>query len=842
MADPALYFSPDAVRQMREAIGLAGGNEVFFVGRTDGTRRALRVEVAARGNEGCVPAILDAAGYGDMVVHNHPSGPVRPSDADLNVASTVGNNGVAFLIVDNAVSTVYCVVEPPAPRQIQPIDPKEAAQFFAPGGPLARSLPGYEPRSPQMAMLERIVEAFNGDRVAVIEAGTGTGKTFTYLYPAILWSRANRERCVISTNTINLQEQLVHKDIPLIRKALDIPFKSTLVKGRSNYVCLRKLQMLRKNPELIASREADELAHLVHWAEQTQDGSRADLSFIPSPELWERVQSETETSFKARCPHYAQCFYYRARRAAAEADLLVVNHHLLFSDLYLKEKTGRLSDVSVLPPYRRVILDEAHHLEETATEFFSRKVSREGIEKLLGRLYRGKRDQARGHLHFLRDRLLRAPVAMSDSAAALEAMIRGVRRLEMHTGELFESLHEGLAVPPGETEPRESLSLRLPDASIPPQFQRTGLDLDIKDYLKDLHEFVTAGEDSLKIVGSEMVAEDEDVENLKADCLSALSRLKETALVLEAFFFTPDETLVKWLETEQRRRRRQLRLYASPLNVGPLLARSLFQPTETVVLTSATLSTAGSFSFYFQRTGLDAVKDREVTHTCLPSPFDYKAQALMGIATDAPDIAHAGYEAALAASLLEIIHLMRGRTLVLFTSYRVLDAVTANLEPRLAHTSIRLLKQGTDTRTNLLNRFINTPATVLLGTDSFWEGIDVIGPALECVVLVKLPFRAPTDPVIQARIEDLDRRGVNSFAEYSLPLAVIKFKQGFGRLIRHKNDRGLVFILDRRVLTRAYGQAFLESIPECRRITGPMHRLVQEAGAFLRAGTPADPA
>ncbi|HEU0265690.1 MAG TPA: DEAD/DEAH box helicase, partial [Geobacterales bacterium] len=386
------YFSSHAISQLRQAIAEAAGNEVFFLGKTDALRQVIEVEPLARGSRDAVPAILVTVSFGDVVIHNHPSGELTPSVADLEIASLVGNQGVGFSIIDNAVERCYQVVAPFEQRQTTPISHPELETVFKEQGVLARTLTGYEYRQEQLRMAFNVADAFNGNQVAMVEAGTGTGKSLAYLVPAIYWAVRNQERVVISTNTINLQEQLIKKDIPFLRQQLGVEFRAILVKGRSNYLCLRKLAAATAEPTLFGDDLQQELETIRAWSGTTSDGCRSDLSFVPQDEVWQELSCEADQCNRVKCPFYGRCFFYRARREASTADILVVNHALLMTDVALRRQTGN-STAAVLPPFQRLICDEAHHLEGVATNFLAGQVSRQGLLHVIGRLQHPRKQQ-----------------------------------------------------------------------------------------------------------------------------------------------------------------------------------------------------------------------------------------------------------------------------------------------------------------------------------------------------------------------------------------------------------------------------------------------------------------
>ncbi|MFQ5629636.1 MAG: DEAD/DEAH box helicase [bacterium] len=401
------YITADVQFFIRNAIAEADGNEVFILGRADSKRIVESAKVLARGNKVEVPAIIKICRPGDVVIHNHPSGALQPSSADNRIASYLGNEGVGFFIVNNEVSDIYVSIEPIVHEKPIAIDVDKIVRFLEPNGAIAKILPHFETREPQLQMLADVVGAFNDKKIALIEAGTGTGKTLAYLLPAIQWSVTNRKRVVVSTNTINLQQQLVEKDIPLIQSVYPKKFDAALVKGRSNYVCLRKLHEAVGQPSLLDIDNAkQELEQIFAWAKKTKDGSKSDLGIAPSSQVWEQIQSESDTTLKNRCDFYNKCFFYNARRRAATADVLIANHHLLFADLAVRAASGgNASEIAVMPKYERLILDEAHNVEDVASSYFGVRVSYLGIQRTLNRLFRAKAGKETGQVPFLQARI-----------------------------------------------------------------------------------------------------------------------------------------------------------------------------------------------------------------------------------------------------------------------------------------------------------------------------------------------------------------------------------------------------------------------------------------------------
>jgi ATP-dependent DNA helicase DinG len=827
-----------AVRAMLQAeIAAAHGREVSFVVRADPNGMIVQARVVARGTVDAVLALPGVADRGDMLLHNHPSGVLDPSGADLAVAARLHDGGVGFGIVDNAVTALYVVVECPRARSVTRLDSVAIAELLSETGPVARTLGGttFEDRPGQRDMAAYTADVYNDGGIALLEAGTGVGKSFAYLVPALEWARINGERTIVSTNTINLQEQLVGKDLPILARALsagDRPVTFALLKGWRNYLCLARLDQARAGQDsLFAEGRGAELETLAGWAARTSDGSLADLAEEPSPDVWDAVAAESDLCTRLKCPHFDHCFLFQARRQAAEADVVVVNHHLLASDLAVRIASDNWQEAAVLPPYRRLVIDEAHHLEDVAAQHLGSQVSMLGVQRLLGRLERN----GRGLLPTLaaelatHDDLLTAASRDLLTRSLLDALVAARRGSE----ELFGRLGRRLAADP---------VLRLTDSFAGDAVWSEGLTVALENLLIAFGRL----RDGVETIADRLSLDDpaEPRAQLVGELRGVVRRLDSAAEALKAALQPPpgsSTAAVRWLE-RRGRKTPNLTLAAVPLDLAPVLKDALFDRVETAVLTSATLAAGGEFTFLEERLGLSLPPSRVVIREILPSPFDFPSQCIFGIPTDIPEPRddEAGHDASVARILVEMAHASDGGIFALFTSHgalrRAADAVRGQLGGRWP-----LLIQGDGQRDQLLRRFREAGSAILLGTDSFWEGVDVPGRALRVLILAKLPFKVPSEPLTAARLERLSDAGVDGFTHYLVPHAALKLKQGFGRLIRSKTDVGAVILLDRRVVTKRYGEMILEGLPPASKAIGnwtDVRRVVEEFFAQHGIGAP----
>ena len=807
---------PDEVRTLIAGeITAARGREVAFTATVgpDGALTAARV--VARGRVDQVLALPGVCAAGEMMLHNHPGGLLEPSVADLNVAARLHDAGVGFGIVNNDATDLYVVVEVPKARRLTRIDALEVADLLGEHGPVARMLGHHEDRPSQRDMAAYIADGYNDGGVLLLEAGTGVGKSFAYLVPAIRWAFANGERTVVSTNTINLQEQLVAKDLPLLREALrdgDREPAFALLKGWRNYLCLLRLhQAGAAQGSLLEPEKRDELVRLTAWAAQTTDGSLSDLPVPPTHEVWDEVSAEADLCPRLECPHFDRCFLFSARRRAAEADVVVVNHHLLAADLSVRQAANNWKDAAVLPPYRRLVLDEGHHLEDVAAGHLGTQVSSRGVKRLLARLERNNR----GLLPALAQELARNDDLLSQASLDLvrQRLLPATADARRATEELFLRLHTRV-------DGEQGGVLRLTDdfAQDPAWEAGLGGDLD-----RALGAFRRIREDLATVADrlNEAAASDRR-DALLAECRAVARRLEGASdgLNLALRPAKGGEPRVRWMERAGRKGQ-EVTLASVPLDLAAALREILFDKLETTVLTSATLAAGGEFDFLERRLGLQGENSPVTVREILPSPFDFPNQCLFGIPEDIPDPREdpGAHAAAVVDVVRDLAHASDGGMFVLFTSHAALKDAAVRLRAALGD-RWPLLVQGEAARDQLLHRFRELGNAILLGTDSFWEGVDVPGRALRALVLTKLPFKVPTEPLTAARLERMAEMGEDGFSGYLLPHAALKLKQGFGRLIRSSKDVGVVVLLDPRVVRKRYGRQVLGGLPRAERVVG----------------------
>lgn len=749
----------------------------------------------------------------------------------------------------------------------EPLDTSQFVQevlgFYR--GRLSRT-PNYEDRPQQQALAVEISRAIEEGLVLLAEAGTGTGKSLAYLIPAVLWTRSRERPIIVSTRTLNLQQQLLEKDIPLLQSLFGEPFLAAPARGWSNYVCLRRLYDVRHQtglePEMVFEAE-----QLVSHLETGVKGIRQELQV--SGTVWSEVCADSTACNRQQCPFFSQCYLFEERRQLEKADIIVTNHSLVLADLSLK----RAGAPGILPRCQALVLDEAHHLEEVANEHLARAVSLLACDRLKQQLYRPKsRHEEGGFLPNLRQFVAKSSLESTQKQEILKKidfeLLSPLPDFYSNYENFFADLG-GL----GPTGPESGLSrsganslhssenrgLRSPESG-GNLSQRTALKPgsfsgEAGELVRERGARLAGQIDSLRsaLVGLSNrlaeVGEDPAFAGYLSEVESIRTQLGNFKNDLEFCLFPEDPQWIYWLLQTKN----DVQLGATPLNVGQVLREDLFHATRCTVMTSATLTSAGSFDFLRSRLGLlpesipqglsvdESALDFDfarVGEFCVDSPFDYRDQAYLGVARDLPTPNDSSFLDQVVAPLERLVVELGGRTFILLTSYTALRRLSDSLQASLELHGIELLCQGQAPNSHLLHRFRKDGRSVLLGTDSFWEGVDVPGEALQCVVLAKLPFRVPTDPIVEAHCRRLEENGQSAFGAYQLPQAILKLRQGFGRLIRTTSDRGLVYVLDSRLYHKNYGRDFLKSLPPCTRRAGPLDQLVEDGLRWLRRSSP----
>ncbi len=647
-------------------------------------------------------------------------------------------------------------------------------QFFAPGGVLSRTHPAYEFRRGQLQMAQAVEQALAEKRHLIVEAGTGTGKTLAYLMPVI----QSGKRVIISTGTKNLQEQLFYKDVPFLEQALcgeasGSRLSVCYMKGRNNYLCRKKLYELTDQPVLSGLEEIEQYRAMAAWEKTTSTGDRAELAELPEASmLWHKLDARADACIGQKCSEWERCFITEMRRKAMESDIIIVNHHLFFADLAIKLQADGAPDAGVLPEAAAVIFDEAHELEDVAGNYFGISVSNLRMEELA-------RDVENSLQHH---RMM---------SASLSGAVGSLRE----RSQFFFSL-----LPPGEG--RFAFETR-------------------REFLEENgDEFVALNQALTRLAG-----ELDGLPQKPEEVFNFVRRAQEIQVQLGFAMESEDRNTVFWIErrggrfggrgagkaTETGRGRQNVFLQATPIDVGPILRECLWSKLECAVLTSATLAVGGGFEYIRQRLGMEHARE-----AVLPSHFDYESQALLYVPPDLPDPRTPQFTVKAAERIRKLLEITRGRAFVLFTSYAQMNDIYQRL---LGEVEFPMLRQGDAPKTALLEEFRLTPNAVLFATSSFWQGVDVQGEQLSCVIIDRLPFAVPSDPVVAARVKAIDADGGNAFFQYQVPAAVITLKQGFGRLIRSLHDRGLLVLLDNRILKKQYGRVFVESLPNYKKTT-----------------------
>ena len=703
---------------------------------------------------------------------------------------------------------------------IEPLNVNYLEHLFSKKGSLSETLHNFEYRIEQVEMVKNISEALSHPRHLLIEAGTGTGKSLAYLIPAIQWAYQNGQRVLVSTNTINLQDQLIKKDIPVIRQVLDCSFQAVQLKGRSNYICPRRFDVFRKKgPRNIT--EMNVLAKLLNWLTVSATGDRSEitLSGLGENAVWMQVSAEDDGCTQGRCATEISggCPIYRARRAAESAHLIVVNHALLLADV--------ASESRILPEYNYLIVDEAHHFEDATTmglSFVARQKDFERLLKSVGSVNNGMLKHAKKYIvdKFQDDSTIKK--AIDEIASSIGAVL-------IHSESFFQAL--SIFVMNQDQNNYGEYDKKLLIVKKSRESQEWS---DVLVSWDNLHNTLIAAIKRLKSIQDKLHDPLDQKENLQSEFVSIVGKLIDFDTNVSSLVYDDHGDNICWIQMS--RDKQSLDLRSAPLNVGPLVQQYLWYEKQSVVMTSATLTTnKGNFDYIKER-----LYAEDADEIVIGSPFDYKQSTLLCIPTDIPEPPNrASYQKFLEKGIIDLCSAINGRTLVLFTSHSQLRLTAHAIRSDLESIGITVYDQsGSASRHQLLSSFRTADKAVLLGTQSFWEGVDVLGPDLSAVIIARLPFDVPSDPIIQARSLAVEKQGwINSFVDYLVPKAIIRFRQGFGRLIRSQKDRGLVIVFDRRIDTKSYGKFFLDSLPDCTYWRGNLSDLPRHAVSWINTKT-----
>jgi ATP-dependent DNA helicase DinG len=784
-----------AGEKIKKEIDFASGNEIFIRAQLNKDNIINNFEVLARGNSYSAPAVINNIMAGEMIIHNHPSGDLTPSAADIRLAAKMAQREVGFAIINNQADDIYVVVEPGSKKDKKVLDKEKILSYFKKGGKLAQELNRFSQREEQLKAAEKIIDSFNNNQIDFIEAGTGTGKSFAYLIPALFYNNINSSRIVVSTNTINLQEQLINKDLVIMSRILPFDFKAVLVKGRNNYLCLRKFKNFKKSfdkKEIEIDKKL--FSELNDWKKTTKSGEKTEINFLLKSDIWNQIAAESDLCLNSACPFFQQCYFMKARKEVYKADILIVNHHLLLSDARLKFDTGSV-DRGILPNFNHLIIDEAHNIGDIATDHLGHPLYKPLLDKWLKRLSGDKNSlisEIREDISFFlgsdQDRLR----TLLDSR-----VIPSSQKINDLIPQYFNELK---AILDADKDRKVTVNTKLKNSLKWKEFSETAEKL--AGYLKNISIFLQ------KIYDQLYLDIDDNTDENEMKITSSIHRCQNLIERIEFNLNSDDEDYVFWLESSYYRGSEQIVQKSAPVDAGKFLPELLWSKLSSLIFTSATITVADSFDYFYQSTGIKKAEELKVE-----SPFDYSKQAEFLIPVDFPEPGSDEFLKELVKNIYNIIVSSGGATLVLFTSYRMLNYCYNNLKDKAEEKGIRILSQSELSRNYIMKEFNSVYNTVIFGTSSFWEGIDLPGDLLQYLVMVKLPFPVPGEPLYKAKENLLKDKGLNPFYNLALPEAVIRFRQGFGRLIRSKNDTGYIILFDRRIISRSYGDVFIKSLP-----------------------------
>ncbi|MGL4946301.1 MAG: ATP-dependent DNA helicase [Cetobacterium sp.] len=777
-------------------------DEIYFKGISDENGVVINVEVLVKKNKNTVAAILKPMKKGEVIIQHHSGLHLYPSDEEVEIALAYSNklDGASY-IVNDEVTEIYVIVE-----LLQKINEKiNIKPYFEKKGLLAGAFDEFEYRKEQLEMAEIIEKGLNTETKVIVEAGTGTGKTLAYLIPAIEWSIKNKKRVVISTNTINLQEQLLNKDIPIAKKVIQDDFNYMLVKGRGNYLCNRKLNNIATGDivdfEDYSQTQKSQFKEVLKWGGKTEGGDKAELTFEVDYIIWENFQSESDMCVGNKCQFKEECYFLKARDEKKKADILITNHHMYFSDLAIRKEIGFNTEYSILPEYELVVFDEAHNVEKVARDYFSYEVSKYGFTKIMNQIYTMEKSKKRGtgSLDILIQYLEKCDYdGKKGTISNLQNDIKLRHRNLFVSGRgyfnfLIEIFSKGQM---------SSITYRLKKKEFEKAVFYDQLDNFKDEFVADLSTYLK----KIKMILGR-IKDLDDKEGHISDFSRYIDRLDGFFENFKFINLLDDEKFIYWIDVNGKKS--NSKLVATPLKIDKELDKNLYSNLKQMVFTSATIALGNDFSYFKESIGLKEKTLEKVIH----SPFDYNNQMKVYLPKDLLNPSDPKFNDSIKEFLKNLILKTSGKCFILFTSYGTLNYIYYLIKDDLENAGLNLLIQGQAPRSQLVDIYKSIKNPVLFGTDSFWEGVDIKGDQLSSVIIVKLPFKVPSDPITEAIIENIAQQNKNAFVEYQIPESVIKFKQGIGRLIRSKSDKGIVTILDNRVITKSYGKYFKEAIP-----------------------------
>ena len=751
---------------------------------------------------------LTKVGKNEVVIRTTKPNQLYPSDMELELSEELyTRRNIAYCLLSSDLDDFYFV------QDIDRIFLEEIdiENYFAKDGILAKEIKGFEYREEQEEMAQYIQDAINEDRKIIVEAGTGTGKTLAYLIPSIKWAVTNKKKVIIATNTINLQEQLLLKDIPLAKSIIKDEFSYVLVKGRNNYVCKRLFNELVLGKsidiETFSMEAREQIEYILKWGNKTKTGDKAELPFEVYPDVWELVQSTTELCLGKKCPYRKECFYMKTRMEKMEADILISNHHVFFADLNVRAETDFDSEYLILPRYDMVIFDEAHNIESVARSYFSVEVSKISFTRLLNRIYQKENRKKKENSALKKVEESIDEKYLEDSQqylSLLKTLKEEIFILQNISNEYFDEIRK-IYETNTEAPIRKSLN----------NFEMTkSRFLDTLREKKDIFQGKLADFLNLMMAFNNVIDEEKEK---NPEVINFNNHLKMFKAYIDNFKFIngfEDDNYIYWLDINSKRT--NVVLTATPLNIARKLSSVLFENLNRLVFASATIVANGNFDYFKESLGLD---EEDCIESIIKSPFNYDKQMSVYIPTDIQNSENINAFVTDASKfILDILLKTRGKAFILFTSYTMLNQIYYSISKKLINKGFEIFLHGDKPRSQLIKEFKEAKNPILFGTTSFWEGVDVQGENLSNVIITKLPFLVPTDPVVSAISKKIEEDGGNAFTDFQLPEAIIKFKQGVGRLIRKKTDSGNIFILDNRILKKSYGSLFINALPSQKNI------------------------